>query len=145
MSKSTHATTLVLALVALIVIASVSWLYYRSQISAPATTITVTQTQLTVTAEATVTTAGDITTYHFSDSDYMNVMPSSYQAMVLNETPVQQRQAITVAGWPAERLTITSAKDGSELTVVHLLIDDRLYDFRGSENFLARLNDYVTI
>lgn len=104
----------------------------------------VTTSDYSLLAEAETNVIGEITTYTFAENNRLNVMPATMQAAVLNETPVKQRAAITIGNTAAERLTVTSAKDGSEITVVQAVVGEKLYDFRGSEEFLSNLSQYIT-
>lgn len=97
----------------------------------------------TLLAEAETTVVGEITTYTFTDNNFLNVMPAAMQSAVLNETPVKQRETITIGETAAERLTISSAKDGSDVIVVQTVIGETLYDFRGTEDFLSNLSQYI--
>ncbi len=87
---------------------------------------------------------GEITTYKFTDGNSLSVMPEAMQAAVLNETPT-----ITVdSDWPVgglmgERYTLSSAKDGSEFYVVQVVYAGKLFDFRGSEDYLNNLDQYI--
>lgn len=92
---------------------------------------------------ATPTTVGEITTYQFAVGNTMSVMPASYKSMVLNETPVLETRDIMIGETPAQELTISSAKDGSEITIVQLSLNNTVYDFRGDDNFLQQLTNYI--
>ncbi len=94
--------------------------------------------------EAAATEVGTIETYRFNETDTLNIMPEAMRSAVLNETPVQKEEVITVGGVEAKKLTITSAKDGSEGMVVQVIKNGNLYDFRGSDDFLANLSDFIT-
>lgn len=87
---------------------------------------------------------GDITTYRFGDTNSLSVMPVAMQVAVLNETPTLETVDITVAGVTGQRLTLSSAKDGSPFTVVQVVQGDTLYDFRGDDEFLDQLDQYIT-
>ena len=102
------------------------------------------QDTVTVVADATTSSEGEIMSYDFGNGNRLNVMPADYQTMVLNEIAVQERQSITIGSAAGERLTVTSAKDGSPTDVVQVILDRTLYDFRGSNDFLSHLDDYVT-
>ena len=97
----------------------------------------------TLLAEAETTVVGEITTYSFADNNFLNVMPAAMQSAVLNETPVKQRETITIGETAAERIIISSAKDGSDVAVVQAVIGETLYDFRGNEDFLSNLSQYI--
>lgn len=99
---------------------------------------------LTLLTSVSETVSGKITSYHFGGSNILNVMPISYKNTVLNEASVNDTQTITVAGVSATQYTISSAKDGSQLNVIHVERDGTLYDFRGSADFLNSLETYIT-
>ena len=86
---------------------------------------------------------GEIITYSFGDSNSLNVMPAAMQSVVLNETPTMAEADITVAGLAGKKLTLSSAKDGSPFTVVQVVVNDQLFDFRGTELFLDTLGQYI--
>jgi hypothetical protein len=92
-------------------------------------------------AETTIN--GEITTYRFTDGNSLSVMPEALQSVVLNETPVKEEVDITVGGLPATRYTLASAKDGSLFTVVQIIYESKLYDFRGSTDYLDDLSQYI--
>ncbi|HBY73714.1 MAG TPA: hypothetical protein DEG44_03430, partial [Candidatus Kerfeldbacteria bacterium] len=74
---------------------------------------------------------GEITTYSFGDTNSLSVMPAAMQSVVLNETPTLAETDITVAGQAGKKLTLSSAKDGSPFSVVQVIVNDQLFDFRG--------------
>lgn len=86
---------------------------------------------------------GEITTYTFAENNILNVMPKAMQSAVLNETPVKERTVITIGETPAERLTLSSAKDGSDVIVVQTVVGEKLYDFRGNTNYLSNLSQFI--
>lgn len=90
------------------------------------------------------TTNGEITTYIFAETNVMNVMPASMQSITVAETTVKERTPIMIGDTAGERLTVSSAKDGSDQVVVQVVLNETLYDFRGSADFLDKLADYVT-
>jgi hypothetical protein len=89
-------------------------------------------------------TIGDIITYKFGSSNILNVIPLQMKSAILAETAVLDTAPVTVAGQSGEKLTLSSAKDGSKLTIVQITIGDKLYDFRGSDDFLNNLDQYVS-
>lgn len=89
-------------------------------------------------------TIGEIVTYNFGDGNILNVLPLSMKAGILNETGVKNTTDVTVAGKPGQKLQLTSAKDGSLFNIIEVTIDDKLYDFRGSADFLNNLDQYVS-
>lgn len=103
----------------------------------------VTTSDYTLLADVEANVIGEITTYIFIESNILNVMPATMQAAVLNETPVKERMTIMIGDTAAERLTINSAKDGSNITVVQAVVGETLYDFRGSDDFLSNLSKYI--
>ncbi|MDP3971110.1 MAG: hypothetical protein Q8P90_05480 [bacterium] len=107
--------------------------------------IDLTEFNLEVLVPATTAKYDEITTYTFEPENTLSVMPSSYEGISLNETDVLDRETISVGNQVAERLTIASAKDGSEISVVQVISDDYLYDFRGSDDFLESLDQYIKI
>lgn len=86
---------------------------------------------------------GEITTYRFAENNLLNIMPKAMQSAVLNETPVKERVAITIGEITAERLTISSAKDGSDVTIVQAVVGEMLYDFRGNQSYLSNLSNFI--
>ena len=96
-----------------------------------------------VTPITTKTVTGEITTYTFSIGNILNVMPVSNRNLVLAETPIKSQHDITIGNTAAQYLTISSAKDGSDVHVVQVTVGDTLYDFRGSDGFLDSLNNYI--
>jgi hypothetical protein len=106
-------------------------------------TITLQDADFTLVAAAEQTVVGEITTYTFADNNLLNVMPADMQSLVLNETPVKERAAITIGETPAERVVIRSAKDGSDVTIVQTVVGNTLYDFRGSADYLSNLSQFI--
>lgn len=143
-SVASHHRTNVTALVALaalaVLVAVVIIQYSRDSISVDTTT---NLNDFTILIDATITSSGDITTYHFTDTNILNIMPLSYKAMVLNETPVTNTEIVSVGEVSAELLTLRSAKDGATIKVVQIEHGDQLFDFRGSDEFLNTLSKYV--
>jgi hypothetical protein len=93
---------------------------------------------------ATTTEVGEISTYKFSDGNSLSVMPQALQSAVLNETPtITVDSDWPVAGLMGERYTLSSAKDGSEFHVVQVKYAGKLFDFRGSEDYLNNLDQYI--
>lgn len=88
-------------------------------------------------------TDGVINSYVFENGNIVNVMPVSYQSIVLNEQSVQNEIPITVAGQPGTQYTVTSAKDGSIQTVIQVNFKDQLYDIRGTDEFLQTIDAYI--
>lgn len=86
---------------------------------------------------------GEITTYSFGDTNSLSVMPAAMQSVVLNETPTLAETDITVAGQAGKKLTLSSAKDGSPFSVVQVIVNDQLFDFRGTDLFLDTLGQYI--
>lgn len=97
----------------------------------------------TLLKEMTTTTIGEITSYQFSNGNALSVMPEAMKSAVLNETPVVAEQSTQIGDVPAMQYTLSSAKDGSHFTVVQVVRAGQLYDFRGSEEYLANLADYI--
>lgn len=100
-------------------------------------------TAFTLQQPAEIITSGEITTYTFSENNVMNVMPASMQSITVAETAVKERTPIMIGDTAGERLTVSSAKDGSDQVVVQVVLNETLYDFRGSADFLDKLADYV--
>lgn len=100
-------------------------------------------TVFTLQQPAEITTNVDITTYTFSADKVLNVMPANMQSVTVAETAVKERAPITIGEVTGERLTVSSAKDGSDQTVVQVVRNGQLYDFRGSADFLDHLTEYI--
>lgn len=86
---------------------------------------------------------GEITTYSFGEVNSLSVMPAAMQQAVLNETPTLNETDIAVAGVPGKKFTLSSAKDGSPFSVVQVMVNDQLFDFRGTDLFLDTLSQYI--
>ena len=97
----------------------------------------------TLVQEATSTTSGDITSYSFGEEKVFNVMPADMQSITVAETAIKKQEDITIGAVTGQRLTVSSAKDGSEITIVQVVRNGQLYDFRGSADFLDHLADYI--
>lgn len=95
------------------------------------------------TAEPTV--IAEITSYVFADGNALSVMPASMQALVLNETPVQHSTVVidSETGITYTHYILSSAKDGSAFAVVHVIQQGKLYDFRGTDDYLNHLEKYI--
>ena len=100
---------------------------------------------LTLLQTATETTSGEITSYHFDGNNILNVMPISYKDSVLNESSIIKTEDTSIGGSAGKKYTITSAKDGSEINVIHVELNGVLYDFRGTDDFLKSLNNYILL
>lgn len=105
--------------------------------------VNVTATGFTLLKEANSSVNGDITSYTFTENNVLNVMPAEMQSITVAETAVQTRESITVGEVTGERLTVSSAKDGSAQTVIQIVRNGQLYDFRGSAEFLDDLTKYI--
>lgn len=90
------------------------------------------------------TEIGEIITYKFEDANSLSVMPAELKSAVLAETPIREEADLTVDGLAAKRYTLSSAKDGSLFTIVQVETGDKLYDFRGSDDYLNDLESYIT-
>ena len=86
---------------------------------------------------------GEITTYKFGEKNSLSVMPSAMQSVVLNETPTLNEIDIVVTNVPGKKLLLSSAKDGSPFSVVQVIYQDQLFDFRGTDLFLDTLGQYI--
>lgn len=157
-TRSSHHTSIpaLVAITVLAVLAGFAILQYTritvvsdtNKLTQPATvnttnTTVVTTTGFTLLKDTTSTSNGDITTYHFDDGNVLNIMPVSYKAMVLNETAVTSTEKTMIGSTAAEILTLSSAKDGSNIKVVQLEREGQLFDFRGDDTFLNSLPTYV--
>ena len=72
-------------------------------------------------------------------------MPISYKDSVLNESSIIKTEDTSIGGSAGKKYTITSAKDGSEINVIHVELNGVLYDFRGTDDFLKSLNNYILL
>lgn len=132
-----------------VVVAAVAWFSNHSEIGKTNANTNAANVNSDNTADFTLLqsadtiTNGAITTYTFAAGNVLNVMPADMQSVTLAETPVQERTPITIGAVSGERITITSAKDGSAQTIVQVVHNDKLYDFRGSADFLDHLADYI--
>lgn len=99
--------------------------------------------ELVILQTATTSSQGEITTYQFGNGDVVNVMNPQFESLVLNETSVVAREPITVGSRTGEKITIKSAKDGSEIMIIHIVTEDTLYDIRGSEDFINNITNYI--
>ena len=93
---------------------------------------------------ATVVDGGEITSYIFGGNNIVNVMPLEMKSVVLAETGIKTAAAITVSGVEANRLTIQSAKDGSDLDIIQIEHEGTLYDVRGEASFLNSIEQYIS-
>ncbi len=98
----------------------------------------------TINTSATVNDEGDITSYRFGEDDVINVMPLDFQDMVLNENSVIGEEEVVIDGVTGKRITISSAKDGSSVEIIHVEHGRQLFDIRGTEDFLDDIDQYVT-
>lgn len=112
-------------------------------VSDTATSETASEAQLILLQEATVTSQGEIQTYQFGNGDVVNVMSPTFIPLVLNETAVIAREPITIGSQTGEKITVESAKDGSEVTIIHIVTEATLYDIRGSEEFINTITNYI--
>lgn len=88
-------------------------------------------------------TVGDITTYTFDTTNFVNVVPVAMQSALLSETSILATTPVQVSGQSGKKLTLSSAKDGSKITIIQVIIDDTLYDIRGSDDFLNTIDTYI--
>ena len=97
----------------------------------------------TILQKMTTTTVGEIVSYTFTDGNALSVMPEAMQSAVLNETPVIASTEITIAEQTATQYTLSSAKDGSHFSVVQVIRNGQLFDFRGNADYLNNLSTYI--
>ena len=98
----------------------------------------------TLLQSANKTEVGEIVTYRFENGNSLSIMPVELKTAVLNETPVQSESEITVGNVSGKRYILSSAKDGSLFPIVQLTQGSKLYDFRGSEDYLDNLESYIS-
>lgn len=98
---------------------------------------------ITLLENATVNAEGEIVSYQFGGGNVVNIMPLSYKSLVLNETSVVSREDMVIDGQDGEKITMKSAKDGSEVVIIQVETTDYLYDMRGSEEFINNINSYL--
>ena len=80
---------------------------------------------------------GVVTVYF--DANSVSVLPADSLPLVESAFSGVKESGVTVAGYPARRITATSQKDGSVLEVLLLTIDNDLYYFQGTEAFLDQV------
>lgn len=102
-----------------------------------------TEPELAILQTATTTSQGEITTYQFGNGDVVNVMNPEFESLVLNETSIVASEPVTIGSQVGEKITIESAKDGSEIVIIHIITDDTLYDIRGSADFINNITNYI--
>lgn len=115
-------------------------------VNAVDSTETITEDGITLLKPAEKTVVGEIVTYRFSDGNSLSIMPEALKTVVLNETPVKSEETVIdeATGITYHNYTLASAKDGSSFLVVQVIQNSKLYDFRGAEDYLNHLDEYVT-
>ncbi|MFA6027703.1 MAG: hypothetical protein WC752_02145 [Patescibacteria group bacterium] len=86
---------------------------------------------------------GDIINLDMGDGNYVNVMPTDYEGMVRNSIGIEKEEAIYIDGVKGTKLTGGSAKDGSEVSLIIVTNNNRLYHFSGNESFLNSLDSFI--
>lgn len=100
-------------------------------------------TELTLLQEASVTSQGEIQTYQFGNGNVVNVMSPEFKSLILNEAAVVRKESITIGSQTGEKITVESAKDGSEIKIIQIVTGTTLYDIRGSEEFINNITNYI--
>ncbi len=110
------------------------------------TDTTVTDQGITLLKPAEKTVVGEIVTYRFLDGNSLSIMPEALRSVVLNETPVKSENDVIdeTTGVTYHHYTLASAKDGSLFSIVQVIQNSKLYDFRGADEYLNHLDQYVT-
>lgn len=85
------------------------------------------------------TTQDNITTVEFADGT-VTVMPEENEGIVMHSFGSTKVEDIKVGSVPAQKITGSSAKDGSEVVYILLKHEGLLYEFQGKDAFL---NDTV--
>lgn len=86
---------------------------------------------------------GEITNLNLGDNNSLNIMPLSYEGMVRNSIGSSAEETVTVGGVPGVKLTGSSAKDGSTVSLILVQYNNRLYHFAGNDSFLSSLNNFI--
>ncbi|PIY97070.1 MAG: hypothetical protein COY66_01545 [Candidatus Kerfeldbacteria bacterium CG_4_10_14_0_8_um_filter_42_10] len=82
--------------------------------------------------------SGNIYTVYFNE-DKISVLDETSEGVIRNSVSVVTESAITMAGQTGARLKAESTKDGSEVNLILVKKNGRLYQFQGSDSFLDRM------
>lgn len=75
----------------------------------------------------------------YFNSDKLSIMSGNMESAVKDAVSIQTNVVTTVDGLQGEEITATSTKDGSEIKMILVKKDDRLFHFQGTENFLTKI------
>lgn len=89
------------------------------------------------------TVSGEITTIDFGGKDSLSVLNPDLEGIVRESIGSIAETTITIGGVDGLSLTGASAKDGSSRTLVLVEVNNKLYVFDGSAEFLAGLPSNV--
>lgn len=93
--------------------------------------------------DLTRTVNGEITNLNLGDGNGINIMPLSYEGMVRNSIGASEEETVVVGGAPGVKLTGSSAKDGSTVSLILVHYQNKLYHFAGNDSFLGSLNNFI--
>jgi len=87
--------------------------------------------------------SGEITDLNLGAQNTISIMPESYLGIVKNSIGILNEETIKIDGLDAQKITGTSAKDGSQTEMLILNKDSELYVIKGSSEFLNNLNQII--
>lgn len=86
---------------------------------------------------------GDIISLDMGDGNAISILPTEYEGMVRDSIGATEEEEIIIDGVSGVKLTGSSAKDGSEVSLIIVTKNNRLYHFRGNSSFLDSLNNFI--